>query len=485
MQTDIRLLITNTGLLFSSRSLVLVARGIYSIALARFLGPEIYGLYNYGLSWYLAFMPIAFWGISFILSREVGRSRGDASSIREIVSRAFTTRLITSVTAALGCLIAATLIEEQPGTRYLLLTFSLALLGRSLAIWCSDVFVASERAALTFKLQSSLRLLEVLIGICLLWAGLGLKSIVVVHLCSWWLEAIIGMALVYRRISKFRFFNHFSTSTPYLRQGLPLTMMDLASTWFMVGPVILYRHLSNDGAGLGELTFALQVFFLLVSIVASFSIAILPLMSRLSAAPGEHDMQLTRSGYKAGFLFASLAIVSGTALAPFLVNLLLTQAYAGTDVLMAASLWLLLPVAATAILQQRMIAAGRDRAVLYTNAIGALLMTAVFPGAVADQGSMGAILAAGVGLSTTFLLQLALFTFSEGLTWLRDTCAAILTLALSYGVCLWLLPVADWLAGLVSASLAVGLFLFLVFDVTERRMLLALISDLLSRRPPA
>ncbi len=483
MHRDIRLLLTNTSLLFSSRSIVMAARGVYAIVLARWLGPEIYGLYNYGLSWYLAFMPFAYWGISFILSREIGRQRNDPAATTTIVSTLFTTRVVTSATAAICCVFLGLVFEETHSNRVLLFAFSFALLGRSVAIWCSEVFVAWERATLTFKLQSSLRLLEVLAGTGLVYVGYGLKTIVILHLFSWWLEATVGLLLVRRQIVRFGWHNQYKDGVRYLCQGVPLTIMDFASTWLMVGPVILYRHLTDNLAALGELTFALQIFFMLVSVVASFSIAVLPLMSRLTAAAGQRDIQLAVSSYKAGFLFASLAIVAGTALVPTLVDLLLTEAYAHTDTLLIASLWLLLPVATAAALQQSLIAAGGDRIVLYSNLTGALIMTLVFPMSVAVYDSFGALVAAGAGLTATLLVQLAVFAARDGASWVKDTFCALLALGISYVICLWLLPAAFWLACLVAVPVLVMLFLLWVLDETERKRLMALLGGSIRARP--
>ena len=49
----------NTFYLLGGRWLTTLIQGAYAIVLARMLGPELYGLYNYGLSWYMAFILFA------------------------------------------------------------------------------------------------------------------------------------------------------------------------------------------------------------------------------------------------------------------------------------------------------------------------------------------------------------------------------------------------------------------------------------------
>jgi len=41
------------------------------------LGPEIYGVFSYALSWYLAFLSATYLGLNSIMAREVGRDRAD------------------------------------------------------------------------------------------------------------------------------------------------------------------------------------------------------------------------------------------------------------------------------------------------------------------------------------------------------------------------------------------------------------------------
>jgi O-antigen/teichoic acid export membrane protein len=359
-------------------------------------------------------------------------------------------------------------LEEEATGEFLIIGLSAALLGRSVAIWCSEVFVAYEKARLTFKLQSTFRLLEVFAGIALLYSGFGLVAIVALHVCSWWLEALAGLLVVRRTVAGFSLPRNLTGSAGFLRQGLPLTLLDLCSTWFMVGPVVMYRHLSNDSVALGELTFALQIFFMLVTVVASFSIAVLPLMSRLGAKQEGADFTLSFVSYKFGLLFAGMFIVTGSALAAPLTTLLLTEDYAATDTLIASALWLLVPIAAGAGLQQRLIAAGGDRQVLGANAAGALLMTLLFTFALKAFGVQGTILAAGSGLMLTLLLQVAIFVRRDGPAWITVSIKALGALLASYYLCVTLVPTNLWLASLLPPVALLMLYWLFVFDAEER-----------------
>jgi len=71
----------NTIYLVGGRWLTTAIQGAYAIVLARMLGPELYGLFNFGLSWYMAFLLFAVLGLAAVLSREVGRNHEGRSKV--------------------------------------------------------------------------------------------------------------------------------------------------------------------------------------------------------------------------------------------------------------------------------------------------------------------------------------------------------------------------------------------------------------------
>ena len=116
-----------------------VVRLVYAIALARYLGPELYGIICCGISWYLTFLSITGFGIAAILSREIGRDRNSGP---RIVSLTLTLRSITLVVAALVSGILGWFVETKLDIRIILIVFSIALVGRSFSMWTGAVFNA-------------------------------------------------------------------------------------------------------------------------------------------------------------------------------------------------------------------------------------------------------------------------------------------------------------------------------------------------------
>ena len=97
-KTGVRSLSFNAGFLVFSRILEKAIRFIYILILARWLGPEMLGLYNYGLAWYLIFLPLACWGLGELLSIHLGRK---PENTEDIVGATLLARLFITIVFAL------------------------------------------------------------------------------------------------------------------------------------------------------------------------------------------------------------------------------------------------------------------------------------------------------------------------------------------------------------------------------------------------
>ena len=71
---------------------------VYVVLLAKILGADLYGLFNYGLSWYLVFIPLSALGIDVIIVRGIGRDRDRAS---RLVGQTLALRSISCTSVAL------------------------------------------------------------------------------------------------------------------------------------------------------------------------------------------------------------------------------------------------------------------------------------------------------------------------------------------------------------------------------------------------
>jgi len=112
--------------------------------------------------------------------------------------------------------------------RYLLLVCSLALIGRALATWIEEVFIAYEATKYSFTLQSSVRFIEAVLGIIYVVTGGGALSLSIIHTVSWWLQALIGLALIKRYLKVEWFVWLLKDLKKIVRQGMPIGLGTLS-----------------------------------------------------------------------------------------------------------------------------------------------------------------------------------------------------------------------------------------------------------------
>ncbi|MCB1787854.1 MAG: oligosaccharide flippase family protein, partial [Gammaproteobacteria bacterium] len=276
--SGIHSIVVNTFYSSSARLAAIVARAVYVVVIANQLGPELYGLFNYGMSWYLLFVPLGIIGIDEVMVREIGRHGAAAPAV---VDNSLSLRLAAGLGAVVACVALGAGLDGAEPVRALLYVFALALFGRTLSAWSNAVFRGSEASQYLLAQELGFRVLEVVIGLLLLWRGHGLVALAGVHAAGWLLQGVVGVAYV-----RARFFPRLSLRVErrLLRQlvlaGLPFLAWALLLGWLVQGPVVLGRTAFGDGSALGQLALGAQVFVLVGSVVAELGTAAIPVLTR-------------------------------------------------------------------------------------------------------------------------------------------------------------------------------------------------------------
>ena len=433
--SGIRSISSNAGHLARARVFTQIVRGIYVLVLARRLGPEAYGLFAYGQSWYLAFLPLAILGLGAILSREVGRKREKGA---EVVGQTLALQLFLALAGALICGLAGWFAETAIATRLLLVVFSLALAGRSFAVWAEQVFVAFEESRYAFRQEALFRPLEAVVGLSVLAAGGGVIAVTAVHALVWWLQAARGLLIVHHRLVPVKAKWEWRNLLRIGCQGSLVCLSALFSSWLLQGPLILYRHVAGTENSLGQVALAIQVLVLTCTIPLSISNVSLPVLSRAVARQDGKDVQFMEGMLRISIFLGAAAGLLGMGIGPFLTRTLLGGSYGGTGQLLGPALWLLAPLTAGAAAGQVLIARGRLVPLSLSALTGALVLTLSLPPLAAATGPLGAVLAAGAGMSVRALSLVLLLNRARmldlGLAVLRPGLAALLALGTYLGL---------------------------------------------------
>jgi len=365
-------IVRNTIFLLGGRWLTTAIRGAYAIVLARMLGPELYGLFNYGLSWYMAFILLAVLGLATVLSREVGRDHEDRS---KVVDQTLLIRLLTSIIVAAVSGSIGFLSEGDPGVRNLLLLFSVALIGRSMAIWTKEVFNAYELNRYYLFQEAFFRPLEVIAGILVLIAGGNILAVAAVHTLSWWLQAIGGLIIITKRITSLKVKWSWRSHKNILSQGFVICLSQSLILWPLSGVMILFRFLGGTDFSLGQLALILQVFWFAFRIPESSSVAALPVLSRAAAKEDGRDRLFAETMLRISLIFGAAAGLLGMGLGIWLVTVIFGPNYELAGRLLGYGLWLLIPYSCGYALYSVFLSQKRDLKALGHAAIGALTFT--------------------------------------------------------------------------------------------------------------
>lgn len=455
----------NTGYLLGARIYNNLIRLVYAIALAYYLGPELYGILNYGISWYLVFLSITGLGTSVILSREIGRDR---KSGPWIASLTLTIRGSATVFVAVACCILGYFFEGKLEVRNLILIFSIALIGRSLSIWTVNVFTAYEVSRYSFILQTVFRSFEAITGtICLLYGG-GVMAVAIVHAISWWLQALSGLALVQQYLFVMWLNWSWRNIRNILYKGLPNGLTLIMVMWLQSGPLVLYRHLSDSENELGQLALAIQALIILINIPVAAGMASLPVLSRSVEREDGKDLLYSDTMIKAAFIFGAAASLAGLGIGPWLVKILFGTRYEEAGCLLGIVMWLLIPFTCGMAISGVYLARGQFFLPAICAGLGALAFSCVFPWLVSTMNTLGAIIATGIGMGVQALSLIWILARSGDLNVRRTVFRPIIVIIFCLGVFFVLKPVSGLLAMLSSwTALLCGSIVFGVLTEDE------------------
>ena len=457
----------------TARLVAIVARAIYVVVIAKQLGPELYGLFNYGLSWYLLFLPLGIIGIDGVIVREIGRRAGGAAAV---VENSLMLRVASSVLAAIACLVIGLWFDGTELVRNLMWIFAVALVGRALAAWSNAVFRGSEASQFVLGHEIFFRLLDVVLGLVLLFHGYGLVALAGVHAACWLAQGFVSLGYVRRR-----FFARTSLPSGGMgpRQlivgGLPFVVWALISGWLQQGPLVLWRNLYGDGVDLGQLALAVQIYLLVGSVVAELGGAAIPVLTRSVAREDGKTRRFGEAALRVAWLLSGLLTIGAVTLGSWLLDLFFGTDYGAVGPLLPWTTLLLGLHFCIQALWGLQVARAQYRTVIAAAAGGAAVFSLGFAPAVAWFGLHGAFATLAMGYLILLAAQLHMLKRTDALDWRAASLRPLVAVGFALLLTVLLLPLGRLPAlvvGLVVLA-ALSLWLDVVSPAQVRRVLAA------------
>jgi O-antigen/teichoic acid export membrane protein len=420
-----------------------IVRVVYVLVLARYLGPELYGWFSYGQSWYLALLPLTGLGLAEILGREVGRHRHQAGPT---VAQSLTLLTVVAIAVALGSGLVGWCVEERAEVRWLILIFSVALAGHAVSNWTGTVFIAYEETQYCLRQGILFRPLDMVLGLGALLTGFGVMAVACIYAASWWIQSFQGLALIRRYIVPVHYTWRWRPLLHLLAQGLPIAVGIFCVTWLQQGPLVLFRLAAGEAYSLGELALAMKVFTPLCAVASIIPLAALPALSRTVGRGDGLERVFTENMLQMGLLLGAVAGFLGLAFGPLVVETLLGSPYKPAGELLGLALWLLVPWSWGHTVWRVLLARDQTLASTVCAMGGALVLSLTLPFFVSRFGVSGALLAAGAGIGVWSMSLLALLSQADGLDVVHGICRPGAVALVALGLFVLLKPWQVWLA---------------------------------------
>jgi O-antigen/teichoic acid export membrane protein len=370
------------------------------------------------------------------------------------------------------------LTETESYVRTLLVVFALALLGRAVCLWTDAVFRAYEATYYTFQQEVLFRVVEMLGGLTALWMGGGPVTVAVVYVVLWWLQGLIGLMLVRRRLVAFQTVWPWRTLWPLLRQGMPILGGVVLMGWLMQGPLVLYRHSTIELSHLGDLSLVMQVLIILTSIPGSAISTLLPVLSRVVTRQDNQAVFFVNTGLRVGILVGGVLGLIGLGLGEWVVSFFLGSDYAYAGKLLGIGLWLCIPWLLAIAMWQVLLAHGYFSLPSLALLGGAVVMTSLLPTLVTLLDAAGALLALGLGVGTWLAGLLIVATRLGQLGSAQAIIRPAVAVLISLGIFLAFKQYGAWLIFLGSLLMLLLCAVALpIFTSKERAAFLVLVAN--------
>lgn len=402
----LRSIARNTAFSSITRGVDIVSRLTYVIVVARILGPEFYGMLAYSQSWYLAFMPLAMFGLGQFVIREMGRGRTQG---KQAVAISLTAGIIMATTAAVLCAGSAWILAPDTMTAIIISVFTFALLARAMNSWSEAVFVAFEASHFSMRLALIFRPAELVAAVTVLMLDGGILMLAVVHSISWCFQAVASVAIVRRKLMLVRFAPKLRQLLPMLSVAVTFFLLSAGTTWQMQGPLILFRNVVDDDALLGQFALVIQAIVVLGIGPHALAMSALPVLTRSAVRNDGKDLVWLSAVLRAVIICGSAAGLCGIVIGPWLFPFLFGASFVFAGQVVGFALWCVIPLSAMHSLLSALLARGQQVAALTSALIGAAVMTLALTSSVLPQGIYGAVIGLAAGYGTSAAIMLVLF----------------------------------------------------------------------------
>lgn len=335
-RSNLLAILSNTGWLFADKVLRMGVGLFVGVWVARYLGPEQFGLWNFSIAFSAMFGPFAALGLDGIVVRNLVKT---PEHQRELLGTAFTLKLIGAVVALIFALIAIALTHNgEQLTLWLVALSATGFIFQSLNV-IDFYFQAKVQSKFTVYAANTAFILITIVKVVLLisaapliafaWAGLGEVA----------LTSLFLLFAYKMNHNNFREWSYDSSvARELLKESWPLMFAGVAVSIYMrIDQVMLGAMLGQREVGLYSVALRLsEIWYVIPAIIVA---SVTPAIS--NAHTYSYDLyklrlqQLFNNLVKIAYLVA----IPMTLLANWLINLLYGESYSNAGAILAVHIW--------------------------------------------------------------------------------------------------------------------------------------------------
>ena len=367
---NLQKIITNTGWLFADKILRMGVGLFVGVWVARYLGPEQYGILNYALAFVGLFSVLSTLGLDGIVVRELVKY---PERQNEILGSTFLLKLSGGCLAFVAVVIVSAMMKpEDTLTRLIIGIVGFSLIVQSfktIDLWFRSQ-VASKYTVLS---ENSSFVLASVTKVALILKRASLLAFVIVNLGQTILS-MIGLIFFFKKKGKslIQWRPAYSVAVSLIKESWPLIFAGLAIAIYMkIDQIMLGEMIGKKAVGTYAAAVRLsEIWYFIPMAIASSVFPAIVKSKQLGEKIYKHRIQ---KFYDLNATLAYLLSIPITFLAPFIIRTLYGDAYAGAEAIFAIHIWACLFVFLGVARSQYLVNEGLIKFSFFATAAGAII----------------------------------------------------------------------------------------------------------------
>ena len=332
-------LVARNSLFLTAQPLVMNLVSLLAVAYAaRKLGTADFGIFNLVTTYTMLFYPVAQAGMNRVMVRDMASAADKA----DYAARMVPARVFVTGAAAAGIVLTAFVAGYDSRTTLAILAGTSIFMGQMLQEMVADVFLACERTHFTAVAQFSAGLTLQALSVAVLYAGFGLFAMIAAYAFGQFVGVGLSLYFLHTKFFRLRWHLDLRFAASKLAEGLPFFASVMMWTLFTrIDTVVLSKW--GTAAELGLYTAPMLLVARLGIVPQGVSTALLPAVSRLWAGGETRQVaDLVRSVSDTLLILALPSVVLVGAYADPITTLLFGADYAGSGLILAIGIWIVL-----------------------------------------------------------------------------------------------------------------------------------------------